>query len=1699
MEKAESTCSEMESSAVASTSAPDDSGEEFVAGETTATDTEESMSDGKGNESSSFDSSSTSLRRSNRAANRRKVVYTEEEVEDDGSDEDAIDSDPFEDAVARRLEREIVVPSLIERILGFRFKEEDGTENDDDPYEYLVKWRNYSYLHLDWISSDSVVADKNGSATLQRFHRKLHRSVSAKPPSQSPKSIFFNPMFGKIDRIVGSDFSVSWKDSCIKILNSLQRKRVNGYNYADPFLFPVDPVKDGVPDYFDVVKNPMDFSTVRANLHNKYENHSMFATDMRLIFENCRLYNHDENNDTRIMGDVLSKTFEEKYAALLEEEAGDEVAETSYEVKWRGLPYSQTTWEKESFLIENDTHAWMKIANFRRCSKSTVKIEQRCQHRKTKKSDEKDKDEEPYSQSPFYKGGRRLREYQVDALNWILSRRRDRVNCILADEMGLGKTISTLAVLNHVHSSEVCCWRPSLIVAPLSTIRNWEREIRSWIDLNVIVYHDAGGADGRELIREKEFYFDGGRECNGLYRFDLIITTYEIAVTDAEFLSHIPFQYIVVDEAQRLKNMKSRLAVELMKFTRSHVLLLTGTPLQNNITELWSLLYFLHPRKFHSLDDFLAQYGEMRSAKEVLKLQKLLRKYMLRRVKNDVELSIPPKQETIVDVELTTLQKTYYRAIYEKNRNFLSSSMKGNRGPTLLNVEMELRKCCNHPFLIKGAEDRTVSENCTPSEWLETLIDSSGKMVLLDKLLPKLKEEGHRILLFSQMTKMLDLIEDYCFGRDFHMERIDGSVTGVDRQLAIDRFNDPASDSFIFLLSTRAGGVGINLTSADTCIIFDSDWNPQNDLQAMARCHRLGQKKQVKIYRLITRNTYEACVFETASKKLGLEQAVLSSKKEKSKKKPDRKEIENLLKHGAYGILLDDGEDAERQRLFREDNIDDLLARNSHIVTVNENEQNGLSKLDLTFSKTRFASQHADANLDVNADDFWDQVLGVDARDTLLTRLNDGSFSRNKKAYLEEVIEVAKQVVEAKLEGEFPKYYDTVISVLTQITALKGSFNKDQRKKADHWLKEVERPTRKRRTVKTFGMNGKDNRSDLANIFSDDSDDDYVDERTKRRMKRSGPRKERKFGTTVSSRSPDEVCVMCCDTGGTIVLCDGPCMRSIHLECLEKTQAEVDQETKRNGQWYCPDCTKKVQMCFVCGESGPQYNPRIHNKDGTIKKRKRFGIVSDDSEEDEDEEESKNEEIIAKREEENKDDDDKDNTTMVLEKGEESKMDNGVKANSDPVNGECCLICGLAIAGTISVSINKGNLSGRVHFKKCLSIFKEKGVPGDKENEKEEEKSKVEEAGRRESEQKDISLAKKNIEKKDVKRKNDETRAVFPCQMSNCGRFYHLDCVLANELTQRSAPPHDENFRCPQHYCKSCGLSGNGRLTVRCLRCPTAYHVSQNCVPGLTFGVECLRLAKTVMLCERHSNIPSRGRTKSSRRSRSSRSSFSSSSRKSRRNSSSKSSRRTNAKKLKRKRPSRSKSPSRKSKPKPKPKPNSKLKSKPKPFEWPDINRPPPKKKVKRAPRPPSPPPSPIIYTTSYAEHEANGHGLWCRYCGARESSGWSRGPWGSKTLCVVHYVAWWQKKRLNLSKYKELPTEPINPDANTEPKYRKFLKKKERELKEARERAIERGEDPDAPCSGLNLQPDPYARAFDTSKYGRGRRSKERKNYAEL
>uniref|UniRef100_A0A8D2Q5X9 Chromodomain helicase DNA binding protein 7 n=1 Tax=Varanus komodoensis TaxID=61221 RepID=A0A8D2Q5X9_VARKO len=630
---------------------------------------------------------------------------------------------------------------------------------------------------------------------------------------------------------------------------------------------------------------------------------------------------------------------------------------THYLVKWCSLPYEDSTWELKQDIDQAKIEEFEKLMARR---PETERVER-------PPADDWKKSES----SREYKNNNKLREYQLEGVNWLLFNWYNTRNCILADEMGLGKTIQSITFLYEIYLKGI--HGPFLVIAPLSTIPNWEREFHTWTELNVVVYH--GSQASRRTIQSYEMYFKDpqGRAIKGSYKFHAVITTFEMILTDCPELRNIPWRCVVIDEAHRLKNRNCKLLEGLKMMDLEHKVLLTGTPLQNTVEELFSLLHFLEPSRFPSESTFMQEFGDLKTEEQVQKLQAILKPMMLRRLKEDVEKNLAPKEETIIEVELTNIQKKYYRAILEKNFTFLSKGGGQANVPNLLNTMMELRKCCNHPYLINGAEEKILEEfkethnPDSPDFQLQAMIQAAGKLVLIDKLLPKLKAGGHRVLIFSQMVRCLDILEDYLIQRRYPYERIDGRVRGNLRQAAIDRFSRPDSDRFVFLLCTRAGGLGINLTAADTCIIFDSDWNPQNDLQAQARCHRIGQSKSVKIYRLITRNSYEREMFDKASLKLGLDKAVLQSMSGRENatngvQQLSKKEIEDLLRKGAYGALMDEEDEGSK---FCEEDIDQILLRRTHTITI-ESEGKGS-----TFAKASFVASGNRTDISLDDPNFW--------------------------------------------------------------------------------------------------------------------------------------------------------------------------------------------------------------------------------------------------------------------------------------------------------------------------------------------------------------------------------------------------------------------------------------------------------------------------------------------------------------------------------------------------------------------------------------------------------------------------------------------------------------------------------------------------------------------------------------------------------
>ncbi|CAB1114985.1 unnamed protein product [Ectocarpus sp. CCAP 1310/34] len=477
----------------------------------------------------------------------------------------------------------------------------------------------------------------------------------------------------------------------------------------------------------------------------------------------------------------------------------------------------------------------------------------------------REKDDGSFRQPSNLVGGT-LKPYQLEGLRWLVTLYENGLSGILADEMGLGKTIQA-TLIAHLRSKGVN--GPFLVTAPLATLPNWVKEFQKWLPaVDVILYH--GSKDHRSELRRTVMKPRLARSSC----FPVVVTSYEVSIIDRAALQGYCWQYLIIDEGQRIKNASCRLVQELKKLPSENRLLLSGTPIQNTLEELWSLLNFVNPHIFDDLSIFRSWFGfknigketsvesivdEQQHSKIVSKLHEILRPFLIRRIKKDVLANdgLPPKREVVVYAGMTSWQRGYYDLV---GRNALRQALmdmgiEGAARLSEININMNQRKVCQHPFLFGEPKDKMTGEYVGIKN-PEILVRASGKVALMDRMLKKLHAGGHKVLIFSQMTSLLDVLEDYLRHRGWEFHRIDGSTDVLDRQSQIEEFNSNPK-FFVFLLSTRAGGLGINLCAADTCILFDSDWNPHQDSQAMARCHRIGQQKPVMVYRLLTTGSVE--------------------------------------------------------------------------------------------------------------------------------------------------------------------------------------------------------------------------------------------------------------------------------------------------------------------------------------------------------------------------------------------------------------------------------------------------------------------------------------------------------------------------------------------------------------------------------------------------------------------------------------------------------------------------------------------------------------------------------------------------------------------------------------------------------------------------------------------------------------------------
>uniref|UniRef100_A0A8C5P8Q5 SWI/SNF related BAF chromatin remodeling complex subunit ATPase 4 n=1 Tax=Leptobrachium leishanense TaxID=445787 RepID=A0A8C5P8Q5_9ANUR len=522
-----------------------------------------------------------------------------------------------------------------------------------------------------------------------------------------------------------------------------------------------------------------------------------------------------------------------------------------------------------------------------------------------------------------------LKQYQVKGLEWLVSLYNNNLNGILADEMGLGKTIQTIGLITYLMEHKRING-PFLIIVPLSTLSNWVYEFDKWGPSVVKVSYKGSPAARRGFVPQLR---------SG--KFNVLLTTYEYVIKDKQILAKIRWKYMIVDEGHRMKNHHCKLTQVLnTHYVAPRRLLLTGTPLQNKLPELWALLNFLLPTIFKSCSTFeqwfnapFAMTGEKVDLNEeetiliIRRLHKVLRPFLLRRLKKEVEAQLPEKVEYVIKCDMSALQRVLYRHMQAKGVLLTDGSEKDKKGKggtkTLMNTIMQLRKICNHPYMFQQIEE-SFSEHLGFTGGIvqgQDLYRASGKFELLDRILPKLRATNHKVLLFCQMTTLMTIMEDYFGYRGFKYLRLDGTTKAEDRGMLLKTFNEPSSEYFIFLLSTRAGGLGLNLQSADTVIIFDSDWNPHQDLQAQDRAHRIGQQNEVRVLRLCTVNSVEEKILAAAKYKLNVDQKVIQAGMF------DQKSSSHERKAFLQAILEHEEQDEEEDEVPDDETVNQMIAR----------------------------------------------------------------------------------------------------------------------------------------------------------------------------------------------------------------------------------------------------------------------------------------------------------------------------------------------------------------------------------------------------------------------------------------------------------------------------------------------------------------------------------------------------------------------------------------------------------------------------------------------------------------------------------------------------------------------------------------------------------------------------------------------------
>ncbi|KAF7310762.1 SNF2 family DNA-dependent ATPase [Mycena chlorophos] len=686
------------------------------------------------------------------------------------------------------------------------------------PREYLVKWMNKSYGRAQWVP---------------------HMWLFSKHQSKLKNFVATGPKVELLEQPIGEEEHQGAETTQFQVVveSSRQSSTKPGSSEQERPQGPLPDAEKRIPLAWKTVDRVLDLNLWRPrNARQKKGKRTRIDSDADDDLEDeFELEKKSVREGLVEPSGVFSETLADWESRTRQKFSIEHIDQVSWAyLKWGELTYDQATWDcppsSDDALYPAFVTALERFIAARDvCIKPGTKTQMPNRPKEgfasLRLTQAADLD---LGQDPAFK----LMDFQVDGFNWLCDNWWNEQPCILADEMGLGKTVQIATFIGKIVQDFSVS--PALVVVPNATITNW--------------------GPARKIIRDYELmHHEKRKDCLSI-KYHVLVTTYDTIIgTDFStvFKSQprweaSEFSSMLFDRADTslVKSDNSLLFRKLNELRTLHRVIMTGTPLNNNIRELFNLMNFLDPKQWADLEALEKEHEEL--TEDLIKdLHARLRPYFLRRIKSQV-LKLPPKNEVIVPVSMAPLQKEIYRSILSKSR--LSKKKTGVARGKLNNVLMHLRKCLQHPYLY---EDTIEPRGLSKQETHYKLIDASAKLRLLKVLLPKLKARGHRVLLFSQFVIALDIIEDFLVGEGLKFLRLDGNTKGSERQKGMDEFNREGSDVFIYLLTTRAGGVGINLYTADTVIIFDPDFNPHQDLQAIARAYRYGQKNTCLVFKLM--------------------------------------------------------------------------------------------------------------------------------------------------------------------------------------------------------------------------------------------------------------------------------------------------------------------------------------------------------------------------------------------------------------------------------------------------------------------------------------------------------------------------------------------------------------------------------------------------------------------------------------------------------------------------------------------------------------------------------------------------------------------------------------------------------------------------------------------------------------------------------